>query len=86
MNLTTDRFLSKLLPPELKEEFKLSGIPLSELETREDWILLLNCFFFGSARHDYRPLTELLQGTQCSDLDLKASLIQIERLSSASRH
>ena len=41
-----------------------SGIPMSDLESREDWILLLNCFFFGCARHDYRPLVELLQGTQ----------------------
>jgi len=49
-----------LLPPELKDEFKSSGIPVTDLETREDWILLLNCFFFGSARQDYRPLNDLL--------------------------
>lgn len=57
---------AQLLPPELKDEFKSSGIPVTDLETREDWILLLNCFFFGSARQDYRPLNDLLHGTQRS--------------------
>jgi len=54
--------LTQLLPEPILADFKASGLTLDEVVDREDFILLLNCLFFGSKKHvDKRPLA-ILQG------------------------